>query len=371
MARPVARWVLPVPGGPRNTTLSLRGDEVQGAQVGDDVAFEAAGVVEVELLQALAGGEPGGADAALAAVGLAGGDLALQAGGQELLVGPGLGPGPLGQPGHRLAQRGGLQRPGQERDLGGHVPGRCWSSRRPSRRSRRRRCPARCRSRPGRGCSHLRLGRAGRSTREPLAAQRRGRGVVLRVGDGLVPGPGPLVVGDQPARRRAPGPGPGPRRPRSGGRSPPGGPSSRWSPAGRSGRGPAGSRPATRSPAPPAAAPASRPGRRRSARPGRSPAPAACRVFASASQPASWALKSAGPVNVAAGQERASPGSRGPARPGPWPPGRRACRRSPWRPACRGTPGTRPVSSGLPGPPPADRALAVPHQHPRHRTQRR
>jgi len=36
--------------------------------VGDDLAFEAAGVVEVELLQALAGGEPGGADPALAAV---------------------------------------------------------------------------------------------------------------------------------------------------------------------------------------------------------------------------------------------------------------------------------------------------------------
>ena len=77
----------------------LGGDEVQGAQVGDQVAFEAAGVVEVELLQALAGGEPGGADAALAAVGLPGGDLALQAGDQELLVGPGLGAGPFGQPG--------------------------------------------------------------------------------------------------------------------------------------------------------------------------------------------------------------------------------------------------------------------------------
>ena len=72
----------------------------------------------------LAGREPGGADAALAAVGLAGGDLALQAGGEELLVGPGLGAGPLGQPGHRFAQRGGLQRPGEEGDLGGQCPGR-------------------------------------------------------------------------------------------------------------------------------------------------------------------------------------------------------------------------------------------------------
>ena len=98
------------------------GDEVQGAQVGDQVAFQAAGVVEVELLQALAGREPGGPDAALAAVGLPGGDLALQAGDQELLVRPGLGAGPFGQPGHRLAQRGRLQRPGQERDLGRSGP---------------------------------------------------------------------------------------------------------------------------------------------------------------------------------------------------------------------------------------------------------
>ena len=108
------------------------GDEVQGAQVGDQVAFEAAGVVEVELLQALAGREPGGADAALAAVGLAGGDLALQAGDQELLMGPGLGAGPFGEPRHRLAQRRCLQRPGQERDLGGQVPGRLRGRGRPS-----------------------------------------------------------------------------------------------------------------------------------------------------------------------------------------------------------------------------------------------
>ena len=58
----------------------LGGDEVQGAEVRDQVTFEAAGVVEVELLEALAGREPGGADAALPAVGLPGGDLALQAG---------------------------------------------------------------------------------------------------------------------------------------------------------------------------------------------------------------------------------------------------------------------------------------------------
>jgi hypothetical protein len=100
------------------------GDEVQGAQVSKGVAFQPAGVVEVELLQGLAGGESGGADAALAAVGLPCGDLALQAGGQELLVGPGLGAGPLGKAGDRLAQGRGLERAGQERQLCGGVAGR-------------------------------------------------------------------------------------------------------------------------------------------------------------------------------------------------------------------------------------------------------
>ena len=66
--------------------------------MGDLVAGQAAGVLEVEVLQGLAGREPGGADASFSAVGLAGGDLALQAGGQELFVGPGLGAGPLGEP---------------------------------------------------------------------------------------------------------------------------------------------------------------------------------------------------------------------------------------------------------------------------------
>ncbi len=68
----------------------FRGDEVQRAQVGDQVAFEPAGVVEVELLQRLAGRESCGADAAFAAVALAGGDLALQTGDEELFVRPGL-----------------------------------------------------------------------------------------------------------------------------------------------------------------------------------------------------------------------------------------------------------------------------------------
>jgi hypothetical protein len=58
----------------------LGGDEVQGAQVRDDLSLEPAGVVEVELLQRFAGREPGGADPALAAVG---GDLPLRATGNS------------------------------------------------------------------------------------------------------------------------------------------------------------------------------------------------------------------------------------------------------------------------------------------------
>ena len=54
----------------------------QGAQVGDGIAFESAGAVEVELLEALAGREPSGAHSAFPA----GGDFALQAGDEELLV---------------------------------------------------------------------------------------------------------------------------------------------------------------------------------------------------------------------------------------------------------------------------------------------
>jgi hypothetical protein len=66
----------------------LAGDEVESAQMHDLVAFQAAGVVEVELLDAFAGGEPGGPDSAFAAVGIAGGDFSLQAGCEVFLVRP-------------------------------------------------------------------------------------------------------------------------------------------------------------------------------------------------------------------------------------------------------------------------------------------
>src|SRR5215213_7815507 len=86
----------------------LSGDKVQRAQMGDLVALQTAGVVEVKLLQALAGREPGCTDVALAAMRVPGGNFTLQACGQILLMRPGFGPGPLGQPGLRLAQGGRL-----------------------------------------------------------------------------------------------------------------------------------------------------------------------------------------------------------------------------------------------------------------------
>ena len=79
-------------------------------------------MIEVELFQALAGGEAGGPDASLTAVGLPRGDLALQAGNQVFLMRPGLGAGSFGQPADGLAQRWCLQRTSQEGDLGGQIP---------------------------------------------------------------------------------------------------------------------------------------------------------------------------------------------------------------------------------------------------------
>jgi hypothetical protein len=81
------------------------------------VAFEGPLVVVVEVLEGLAGREPGGADAALAAVVLAGGDLAFEAGGQELFMAPAVGAGPFGEPVDRRRQRRCLERPAQERQV--------------------------------------------------------------------------------------------------------------------------------------------------------------------------------------------------------------------------------------------------------------
>lgn len=76
------------PGWAEEDHVLFSGNKIQGAEVSDRLAFERALGVEVELLQRFAAWEAGGADAAFTTVGFPGGDLALQASGQELLVGP-------------------------------------------------------------------------------------------------------------------------------------------------------------------------------------------------------------------------------------------------------------------------------------------
>jgi hypothetical protein len=85
----------------------------------DDIGADAALVVEVEVLDGLAGREPGGPDPGLAAVGLAGRDLAFETGGQELFVGPSLGPGPFAEAFDAAQQRRGFQFPAQVGELAG------------------------------------------------------------------------------------------------------------------------------------------------------------------------------------------------------------------------------------------------------------
>jgi hypothetical protein len=63
---------------------------------------------EVEVLQRLAGGEPGGLDPGLAAVAVAAVDLGLQQRGGELLIAPVLGAGAVGELGQRRAAAGAL-----------------------------------------------------------------------------------------------------------------------------------------------------------------------------------------------------------------------------------------------------------------------
>ena len=61
-----------------------------------------------EVLDRLAGGEPGGAGPVGGAVRAAGGGLGFQAGGEVFLVGPAVGAGALGEPLGGVPQRGEL-----------------------------------------------------------------------------------------------------------------------------------------------------------------------------------------------------------------------------------------------------------------------
>ena len=63
----------------------------------DRLSLERPLMVEVKVLQCLSGRELGRPDPDLPTVRLSGGDLAVQAGGQKLLVGPAVTSGPLAQ----------------------------------------------------------------------------------------------------------------------------------------------------------------------------------------------------------------------------------------------------------------------------------
>ena len=80
-------------------------------------------MVEVELVDGLTGRKPGGFDTQLPAVGLAGGDFPLEAGSEELFVGPFLGAGPFGEPLERSCHRWGFQRSTQIGHIGGGFRG--------------------------------------------------------------------------------------------------------------------------------------------------------------------------------------------------------------------------------------------------------
>src|ERR1019366_6509827 len=115
-------------GRPEQHDAGPGGDEVECRQMQDMVAFHRPLVVQVEVLDGLAGGEPGGPDAVLRAVGAAGGDLGLQAGGEGFLVGPAGLAGGGGEPLGGVPQRGGLEDAGEVGDLAGGAAGHgCFS----------------------------------------------------------------------------------------------------------------------------------------------------------------------------------------------------------------------------------------------------
>ena len=87
--------------------------------MGDDVTFEAALMVEVEVFDGFAGGEAGGFDPVLTAVVLTGSDFPFQTGRKELFMGPSFGSGPFRQPIDRRRQRRSFQRPAEPGQVGG------------------------------------------------------------------------------------------------------------------------------------------------------------------------------------------------------------------------------------------------------------
>ena len=93
-------------------------EEVELPEVLDHRLLDRALEGEVELLERLAGGEPGGLDPALTAVAVAGGDLGAEQHLGEALIAPLLLAGPVSQRRQRPGGGRCFQRPEQVRELG-------------------------------------------------------------------------------------------------------------------------------------------------------------------------------------------------------------------------------------------------------------
>jgi hypothetical protein len=100
--------------------------------VSDDLAADGALVLEVEVLERLAGREAGRADACLPAMALARGDLPLETGDEVGRMIPALRPGPLGEPPGRVEQGGCLEGSAEVREVGGRPDAHEGSPRRRS-----------------------------------------------------------------------------------------------------------------------------------------------------------------------------------------------------------------------------------------------
>jgi hypothetical protein len=115
----IARWLLPVPGRAEQHDVLASVEEVELAEVLDDLAADRALEGEVELLERLAGGEAGRLDPALAAVRLPGGDLGREQGLGEAFVAPLLLARPFGELGQRAGGGRRLELAEQVGQLGG------------------------------------------------------------------------------------------------------------------------------------------------------------------------------------------------------------------------------------------------------------
>jgi hypothetical protein len=88
IAKAIERCVLPVPGGSEEADVAVLGDPGELREVQDQRLLGAGLRGEVEVLQGLVRRERGVADALAGAGGVAGEDLGLEQGFEELLVGP-------------------------------------------------------------------------------------------------------------------------------------------------------------------------------------------------------------------------------------------------------------------------------------------